>query len=130
MPERAHPEGRLKVLAVDDHKDVLTLLRIIVQEWGHECLTAGSAKAARELLQHESPDVLLLDVTMPHVDGVTFLGQLRKEGLEPRHVALLSALPTEQLRKLSAELGVPFIQKPFTGPSLRESFERLFGLCL
>lgn len=112
---------------MDDHKELRTLLRVIIEAWGHECVTAGSADEARELLRQDLPEVMLLDVTMPDVDGATFLRQLRHEGLEPRRVALLSALPVDELRKLSTELGVPFIQKPFTGQSLRKAFEQLFG---
>lgn len=117
----------LKVLVVDDEPALLILLKHIVEGWGHECLTAESAAKAHDLLAEQQPEVMFLDVSMPEVDGVTFLKQIREEKLEPPHVALLSALPKDHLDQLSTELNVRYISKPFTGSSLREEFQRLLG---
>lgn len=114
----------LRFLVVDDEPDVLALVRANVRAWGHECRTAATADDARRLIAEERPDVLLLDVAMPEGDGVELLHDLRRSGLEPEHVYLLSALPPEQLVELSSELGVPHISKPFTAPQLRDIFSR------
>jgi DNA-binding response OmpR family regulator len=117
----------MNILVVDDHPDVLALLRANVQAWGHDCFTAASAAEARDILESSEVDVMFLDVSMPDVDGVTFLTQIRSEGLEPDRVALVSALPSDELQSLSDELGVAYLQKPFTSPMLRGLFERLMG---
>jgi CheY-like chemotaxis protein len=117
----------LRVLVVDDEPALLILLKHIVEGWGHECLTADSAAQAHKVLTEEEPDVMFLDVSMPEVDGVTFLKRIRQENLEPPHVALLSALPKDHLDQLSVELNVAYITKPFTGSSLRAEFQRLLG---
>ena len=115
------------MLVVDDDSSLLTLLKHIVTAWGHDCLTAGSAAEARQVITDEGPEVMFLDVSMPDVDGVEFLRQIRAEHLEPPHVALLSALPQEHLDELSRELNVRYIRKPFSSSSLREEFQRLLG---
>lgn len=117
----------MNILVVDDHPDVLALLRANVQAWGHDCFTAGSAAEAHEILEAGDVDVMFLDVSMPDENGVEFLSRIRKEGLEPNRVALVSALPSDQLESLSDELGVTYLQKPFTSPMLRSLFERLMG---
>jgi len=117
----------VKVLVVDDDPSLLVLLKHIVNAWGHEPLTAASAAEARQLITDESPEVMFLDVSMPDIDGVEFLRQIRADGLEPPHVALLSALPQDHLEELSRELKVRYIRKPFNSTSLREEFQRLLG---
>jgi CheY-like chemotaxis protein len=110
---------RKRILVVDDEQDIVALLAANVQAWGHDVVTASSATEARACCEDQVPDVLLLDVTMPDVDGPTLLRSLRDEGIAPHHFYLVSALPRSQLAELAAELGVGFVAKPFTAPTLR-----------
>ncbi len=102
-------------LIVDDEPDVRALVELILlPRDGAVVATVGSATEAREHLKTVRTDVMLLDVTMPEIDGPGLLRQLREEGLEPEFTYLLSAVPRSKLEELSEGLGVRFISKPFT----------------
>lgn len=115
------------MLVVDDEPDILLLVSSALRSWGVECFTADSAEAAWQVVEKESPDVLILDISMPYVSGVTFLHQLRTEGLEPPRVILLSALPVENLRALAQKLGVAYMPKPFQDDQLRTAISDLLA---
>lgn len=110
----------MRFLIVDDEPDVLVLVKANVRRWGHEAITADSLDEARRVCHEEPPDVLILDVTMPGMDGPTFLRSLREEGAEPPRTYLLSAIPPDRLTELASALGVGHVSKPFTAAGLRE----------
>ena len=94
-PEAAHPKAGasalrpyasalrgLRVLAVDDDRDSLELLRSVLDLQGATVVTAGSSKEALERLQDGPFDVLLSDIEMPGGDGIDLLRQVRAQGAE------------------------------------------------
>lgn len=116
----------MRILVVDDEPEILLLVRANIEAVGHTCDTAETADdAVRALTTDEPPDVLLLDVAMPGLDGPALLGDLRARGIAPRHVMLLSAIPPEELAALAAELGVDWLSKPFTVDEFRRSLAPL-----
>ena len=60
----------LRVLLVDDDKDTVFTLAKLVQHWGHDCLTASNGEDALLLAKSFRPDVVLLDMGMPGMDGI------------------------------------------------------------
>ncbi len=108
-----------RFLVVDDEPDVLLLVSANISAWGFDAATASTLDQAREAIADGAPDVLILDVSMPEMDGPTFLRALRDEGIAPDRVYLLSAIPVDQLEAMAQELGAGWIRKPFTAPSLR-----------
>jgi DNA-binding response OmpR family regulator len=116
----------MRVLVVDDEPEILLLVRANIEAVGHTCETAETADdAVRALTIDEPPDILLLDVAMPGLDGPALLGDLRAREIEPRHVMLLSAIPPEELVTLAVELGVDWLSKPFTVDEFRQALGRL-----
>ncbi len=109
---------KTRVIVVDDSALVRSLLaEIINRQKDMECIgTANDPLIAREMIREMSPDVITLDVEMPKMDGIEFLGRLMR--LRPMPVVMISTL-TEQgaevtLRAL--ELGaVDFVAKPRIG---------------
>jgi PAS domain S-box-containing protein len=73
----AHLDG-VRVLAVDDDEDSLTLLRAILEATGAQVMTAVSGRDALDVLEHENPDVLLADIGMPQMDGFELIRQVRQ----------------------------------------------------
>lgn len=116
-----------RFLVVDDEPDVLLLVSANIGAWGHEATTASTLDEARAAIAVARPDILILDVSMPEMDGPTFLEHLREEGLAPAEVFLLSAIPPDQLQRIAEELGVGWISKPFTAPSLRDALQGVLG---
>jgi len=58
-----------RILVVDDEKDIRTLLEQVLQHAGYEVETAGNGREALEALERSLPDLVLLDIMMPEVDG-------------------------------------------------------------
>ncbi|MEO7273933.1 MAG: ATP-binding protein, partial [Vicinamibacterales bacterium] len=78
---RAMPIGDLKgvrVLAVDDDRDALTLVAEVLDAAGAQVTTAGSAEEALRSLEADPPSVLITDLGMPHVDGFQLIEQVRR----------------------------------------------------
>lgn len=72
----------MKVLIADDTRSVLLSTSAMVQAEGHEVVTAASGKKALELYVQEQPDLVLLDVVMPEMDGLEVASRLRQIGAE------------------------------------------------
>ena len=68
---------KIKVLLADDEKDILEVMSKKIRMEGYEVVTAQDGLAAWELIVSESPDVILLDLTMPKMDGFAVLKKLR-----------------------------------------------------
>lgn len=117
----------MRFLIVDDEPEILMLVRANVQAMGHECDVADNAADALAACTSPArrPDVMLLDVAMPDVDGAELLGRIRDTGCEPTHVLLLSAILPEELAALAAELGVGHLSKPFTAAGFRDAISRV-----
>jgi CheY-like chemotaxis protein len=69
--------GRHQVLAVDDERDALTLIRRVLEGCGARVLVADSARDALRLVTEERPDVILSDIGMPGEDGYDFIRSVR-----------------------------------------------------
>lgn len=107
--------NKIKVLCVDDSTLIRNLMtRIVDQQPDMEMVaTAANPLIARELIKQYNPDVLTLDVEMPHMDGLEFLQRLMR--LRPMPVIMISSLTTQgsETTLTALELGaVDFIAKP------------------
>jgi CheY-like chemotaxis protein len=110
-----------KILIVDDEPDIVSIVGQILGNAGHEVVGAGSGRAALEKLEAETPDLILLDIMMPELDGWQTLGMIRKkDGLENVPVSMLTAKPLtpETAARHDMEWLVDYIEKPFSKDSL------------
>ena len=89
-PEAANPVGPQRVAIVDDDVRIRTLLRLELEDLGAEVACFSSAEEALGELAAGGPDLVLLDVGLGGMDGLTCLGLLRQQGLRAR-VVLMSA---------------------------------------
>ncbi|TMB75518.1 MAG: response regulator, partial [Chloroflexi bacterium] len=67
-----------KVLLIDDDDELAEVLRQVLRDAGHSVATVRHGAAALELTQHTSPDLILLDLSMPIMDGWSFVAQYRR----------------------------------------------------
>jgi len=109
---------KIRVLVVDDSALVRSLLaEIINRESDMECVgTANDPLIAREMIRELNPDVLTLDIEMPKMDGIEFLGRLMR--LRPMPVLMISTLTERgaEVTMRALELGaVDFVAKPRIG---------------
>jgi two-component system, OmpR family, alkaline phosphatase synthesis response regulator PhoP len=109
------------LLVVDDKPSVRAMVRDYFTEQGYQVLTAGNGREALTSARTERPDLILLDVTMPEMDGHQFLVELRRDSQVP--VIMLTARIEETDRIVGLELGADdYVTKPF---SLREVKARI-----
>lgn len=67
-----------KVLAVDDNQDILDCLRVLLKRRGYQPFIANEGEEGLKIAEKEIPDLILLDIKMPHMDGLTFIRRLRR----------------------------------------------------
>lgn len=98
------------MLVVDDHPKVLRFIEIDLKLRGFEVFTATSGQEALEMVKSEKPDIMLLDVVMPEMDGFEVLKRLR--GFAQLPVIVFSASPGnhDDAMRLGAS---DFMPKPF-----------------
>jgi DNA-binding response OmpR family regulator len=112
------------ILVVDDIASVRQLLREYLTEQGFRVLTADNGQDALYTARHESPDLILLDIMMPKMDGYQFLRQYRQERQTP--VIIITAREEETDAVLGLELGADdYMIKPFR---MRELVARIHAV--
>ncbi len=109
-------EQRKKIiLAVDDTEDILVIIRATLARQGFEVITATSGKEALDKVGKVLPDLILLDIMMPEMDGSSVLTELRTRP-DTYHipVIMLTAFGDEKTITKNLELGADdYITKPF-----------------
>lgn len=116
-----------RVLVVDDEPDVLLLCRLNLQQRGHELLEATDGSTALELAVEQHPDVVVLDLMMPGMNGYEVLETLqRDERTSDIPVLVLTAKSLRADRERSRRLGASgFLTKPFLPSELCDMVESL-----
>ena len=104
--------GERLVLVVDDDPDILQTLGLCLSSEGYRVLMAANGKEALDILDHEHPSVILLDLMMPVMDGWQFVAELDHRGRRDVPLLILSADRSvqghaQQLRA-SGHLAKPF----------------------
>lgn len=106
----------LKVLIVDDERDVVELLRYHLEKEGIRCLQAADGPTALRLIRAHQPDLLILDLMLPGIDGLEVCRQLRRDAATARlPVIMLTAKAEEVDRVVGLEVGADdYVVKPFS----------------
>jgi len=101
-----------KILIVDDEKVINNLIRSYVEKQGYTALSAFSAKEALEIVKREDPDLIILDIMLPDMNGVDVCLEIRKNNEAP---ILFLSCKTEEVTKIVALSvgGDDYITKPF-----------------
>ena len=112
-----------KILVVDDERLVRWSLRQKCEEWGYQVVEAEAGEPGLRLAQHESPDLILLDVRLPGLNGLQVLEQLKKNG-DTASVIMITADPQLDDVKSALKLGAyDFIGKPLDFEELRVTIQ-------
>ena len=102
-----------KILIVDDEKNIVDILKFNLKKEGFTTIEAYDGEQAMELALKEKPDLILLDVMLPKVDGFTVCRKLRQSISTP--ILMLTAKEEEVDKVLGLELGADdYITKPFS----------------
>ena len=116
---------RRRVLVVDDEPDVLLLCRVNLEFEGYEVMEASDGVEAMSRVRERRPDVILLDVMMPRMDGWQVLTELKAdEALQDIPVVMLTAKVQDQDQIRGWSSGASeYITKPFSPLSLSQVLE-------
>ena len=114
-----------RVLVIDDEPAIADVLRMLLEFRGHEVLTANDGSRGFATAQRQTPDVIVLDLMMPVMDGFTALEALRSdERTAEIPVVILSALGSAEVRQRCHALGArTFLQKPYNPEDLLRAVE-------
>jgi two-component system alkaline phosphatase synthesis response regulator PhoP len=103
-----------KVLVVDDEQSIVTLLQYNFEQAGYDVITAMDGQAGKKLAETESPDMIVLDLMLPNLDGMEVCKQLRQKGIMTP-ILMLTAKDDEFDKILGLELGADdYMVKPFS----------------
>jgi two-component system nitrogen regulation response regulator NtrX len=104
-----------RILVVDDEPDIRILLKDILEDEGYSVDLAEHAKAANDIRRVSNPDLVLLDIWMPEVDGVTLLKQWKSSGDDHCPVVMMSGHGTVETAVEATRYGaIDFVEKPLS----------------
>jgi len=113
------------VLVVDDEPDIRTTVKEILEDEGYQVAVAENAAAAREARRQLRPDVVLLDIWMPDLDGISLLREWAANGTPPCPVIMMSGHGTVETAVEATRLGAyDFVEKPISLAKLLLTIER------
>jgi len=100
------------IMAIDDELEILRLLRNILEDEGYDFVGADSGDAAFCLMQKRHPDLIILDITMPGLNGFQVLNRIRQESDIP--VIMLTGMGEVTTLRDAVEFGADdYVRKPF-----------------
>ena len=101
-----------KILVVDDEASIVTMLAYNLKKEGYDVVTAEDGEVALEKFESENPDLLLLDIMMPKMDGYEVCRKIREKSNVP--IIMLTARADEVDKVIGLELGADdYVTKPF-----------------
>lgn len=102
-----------KILLVDDESKITRTLQLYLEQAGYKTASINDGALAVPAFRHEQPDLVILDILLPHMDGWEICRQIRRESVVP--IIMLTAQGEETDRILGLELGADdYIAKPFS----------------
>lgn len=119
-----------RVLVIDDEPDVLLLCRVNLERAGHEVLEAPDGERGMALARSERPDVIVLDVMLPRINGFDVLetfGELEETRNVPVVMLTAKAQHEDQVRGWSAGAS-GYVTKPFSPAALIETLARVYAM--
>jgi DNA-binding response OmpR family regulator len=117
-----------RVLSIDDEPDVTALVRLHLSRAGYEVLTASSGREAIDTIRCRHPDLVLLDLMLPDIDGFGLCEILRQSAVTATiPIVIVTAWATAEARHAGLELGaIDYVTKPFSPRDLVDRVNRHF----
>jgi DNA-binding response OmpR family regulator len=117
-----------KILIVDDEPNIVTSLQFLMNRRGYETQVARSGEEALAAVESFRPDLLLLDVNMPKVDGYEVAQRLRDAGWNQLRIVMLTAKGRETEVAKGMAVGADlYVTKPFSTRELVDQVAQLLG---
>ncbi len=116
-----------KILVIDDDPSILRLTTHILQKKGYQVDTATNGIQAMKKAMNESPDLIILDLMLPGLDGFEICDRLKNsEATSQVPILMLSAKARKADKSMASELGVDaYLAKPIDSPEFFSSIKKL-----
>lgn len=116
-----------KILIVDDNEQLNSMLKDVIESWGHDVLLANDGLEALDSVQKNSPDIILLDVMLPGLSGYEFCSRLKKDSHTARiAVIMMTALADPESRIHGFKVGADnFLVKPINYDEINAIMNKL-----
>jgi DNA-binding response OmpR family regulator len=118
-----------RILIVEDNAEIRTLVSSILVEEGHKVGVAQNGQQALDMMMDDAPDVLVLDIMMPQMDGYSVLKEFKSSGIkEQMKILILTAKTSESDWVRGYKLGADsYLTKPFDTDELINAIEDLLS---
>lgn len=118
-------KGSFKILIIDDEKDICWLLGTYLKKRRFRVLCANTGKSGIELVEKETPEIVLLDLRLGDMDGLKVLRCIKKSRREIK-VIITSAFAGSEIKDKAIKLGVNgFVDKPFKRENIVKAINKL-----
>ena len=117
------------VLVADDEEDIKVVLRMFLEAVGYEVVTAFDGLDALEQIKSAKPDVVLMDIMMPVIDGIEVVRQMKATpGIRDIPVVMLTAAAQSDMVERAIQAGAAdYIVKPFEPEAVQRAIEKVLG---
>ncbi len=104
-----------RILIIDDDADMVEMVALRLTAAGYDVISSTNALEGLEKARQENPDLILLDIRMPQMDGHTMLRNLKKYGEKTKPIPVIIVTGSKELKDLfDLEGAADYIVKPFT----------------
>ena len=117
-----------KIMLVDDNKRILELLGAVMRKAGYETIIANSGALCLEILKDEKPDLILMDVMMPEMDGWKTVEAIKKDPSNHGIIICMLTVKSREMDKTKSleDVGADFhLSKPITNEALLQEVSRM-----
>ena len=124
-------EEKKKILCIEDEREMIDLIKLILERRGFEVLGALGGKEGLEVIRREMPDLILLDLMMPEVDGWEVYRQMRAdEQLKDIPVVVVTAKAQSIDKVLGLHIAKvdDYVTKPFGPQELLKSIDKVLAI--
>jgi two-component system, cell cycle response regulator DivK len=122
-------KNRMLVLLVEDNDDSRELYRHMLEKLGHKVIEATNGKEALKVAIKQSPEIVIMDLSMPEVDGFQATSALRSiKTFSRTPILAITAYPKSHWQDKAEDAGCDaFLQKPFTHEDLSAALDKLIA---
>ena len=120
------PVSAKKILAVDDDPSIIEFLKTIIENWGYRYSSCENGMDAAVKIKQERPDLILLDVMLPDMDGITLCRRIRAASpQDPIPMIVITSLTDAATVQDAILFGaIDYVSKPFDQQILKSKIEK------
>ena len=117
------------ILVVDDEVSITEMMQFVLEDQGYDITTAGNGKEGLERIQAQKPDLIITDISMPDMEGIEFLRELKRNGIGIPVIVMSGNIIGRKFLESARRFGAKgSVLKPFSKAQLLQEVERCLQL--